>query len=64
VEYEGKRYSLSPVDAVANSRRRRPDRLPARDAASEPVSFDPGCITRPDDAASDSDDEEDADAIF
>jgi hypothetical protein len=63
VEYEGKRYPLSPVDPVANSRRRRPDRTPDSGAPSQAVSFDPGCITRGD-AEVVTDDEEDLDAIF
>ena len=64
VEYEGRRYPLSLVDPVANSRRKRPGRVPDGGAPSQPVSFDPGCITRPDTALATADHEEDLDAIF
>jgi transposase InsO family protein len=66
VEHEGKRYRLSPVDPVANSRRRRPDRV-SDGAPSQSVSFDPGCIARANDGALDTADEEqeeDLDEIF
>jgi putative transposase len=64
VEHEGKRYLLSLVDPVANSRRRRPERLPQGGASSQPVAFDPGCTTRADTEDASVDDEEDLDAIF
>jgi transposase InsO family protein len=64
VEYEGKRYALSHVDPVANSRRKRPERVSDPGPSSQPVSFDPGCITRPDAALATAGHEEDLDAIF
>jgi transposase InsO family protein len=64
VEHEDKRYPLALVDPVANSRRRRPERLPEGGAASQPVSFDPGCTIRVDAAAASDDEQEDLDAIF
>jgi transposase InsO family protein len=64
VEHEGKRYLLSLVDPVANSRRRRPERLSQGGATSQPVAFDPGCTTRVDAEDACVDDEEDLDAIF
>jgi hypothetical protein len=45
VEHEGKRYPLSIVDPVANSRRVRELRYPASGAPMTPVVFDPSCIT-------------------
>jgi transposase InsO family protein len=64
VEHEDKRYPLSLVDPVANSRRRRPDRSPPGAAPSQPVPFDPGCTTRVDADAALVDEQEDLDAIF
>ena len=56
VEHEGRRYPLHLVDPKRNAHRHRPPRS-ATEAPSEPVVFDPSCITDPDD-------EEDLDAIF
>jgi putative transposase len=61
VEHEGKRYPLALVDPLANSRRRRPERLPQGGTPSQPVSFDPGCTTRADVSL---DEEEALDASF
>jgi putative transposase len=42
VEFEGKRYTLHPVDAVKNSRRRRPQRAPHLDESlPRHPAFDP-----------------------
>ena len=56
VEYEGKRYALTLVDALKNAHRKRPLRRPDLAEATAPVSFDPSCTT--------TDAEEDFDAIF
>jgi hypothetical protein len=45
VEHEGKRYPLSFVDPVANSRRLRPLRHPDSGGPRTPVVFDPSCTT-------------------
>ena len=45
IEHEGKRYSLSLVDPIGNSRRRRELRQPAGNMPRTPVAFDPSCIT-------------------
>jgi len=45
VEHEGKRYPLSFVDPVANSRRMRPLRHPDSGVPRTPVAFDPSCTT-------------------
>ena len=45
VEHEDKRYVLSLVDPVANSRRLRPLRHPTESAPRSPVVFDPSCTT-------------------
>lgn len=46
IEYEDKRYPLTLVDPVANSRRARPPRHPHEQVSRQPVAFDPSCITR------------------
>jgi transposase InsO family protein len=45
VEHEDKRYLLSLVDPVANSRRLRPLRHPSESGPRTPVAFDPSCTT-------------------
>lgn len=64
VEYEDKRYPLTLVDPVANSRRARPARFAPGTISSSPVAFDPGCTTRVGGGADAVDGEEDLDAIF
>ena len=41
VEVEGRRFDLRPVDAVKNSRRKRPPRKSAKEASGERQHFDP-----------------------
>jgi putative transposase len=47
VEHEDKRYPLTLVDPVANSRRMRPPRRPHDDQPRQPIAFDPSCTTDP-----------------
>jgi len=47
VEADGRRVSLSLVNPVANSRRRRAPRHPGGDRAARTVDFDPSCTLAP-----------------
>lgn len=58
VEHEDKRYALSFVDPIGNSRRERPLRHPIENAPRAPVAFDPSCTTAPARAALSSNKEE------
>jgi transposase InsO family protein len=62
VEHEDKRYPLSLVDPVGNSRRMRPLRDPDGGEPRGPVVFDPSCTTAVSASAANSSDEEEVHA--
>lgn len=64
VDYEGRLYPMRLVDPVANGDRKRPPRRKHADVPRTKVDFDPSRTTDPIDAETETETEEDLDALF